>query len=134
MQRIVLDTNIFVAAGFNPGSSSARILRAVAEGACELVWDSATRGETMAILRKIPRLEWDDVAPLFRPEWEYKGRTHPQSFAHVPDADDRKFAALAAASGATLVSNDQHLLAHRGEGFQVSTPSDVLRDEGTSRR
>lgn len=126
MQRLVLDTNVFVGAGFNPGSSSARILRAAREGACELVWNDATRRETQMILDRIPRLDWEDVAALFRPEWQYDGETHPEQFGHVPDADDRKFAALAAASGAILVSSDRHLLAHRGEGFEVRTPGEIL--------
>jgi predicted nucleic acid-binding protein len=92
---VVLDTNVFVAAGFNPGSRSARIL------------------ETEYVVRKIPPLSWDRWSALFQEENRYEGETHPEDFAYVPDADDRKFAALATASGATLVTNDDHLLAYR---------------------
>jgi uncharacterized protein len=126
MRRLVLDTNIFVAACFNGASSSARLLRSIGGGECQLVWDDATRRETEAVFRQIPRLEWATVAPLFRPEWEFKGETHPERFGHVPDAEDRKFAALAAASGALLVSNDRHLLAHNGTGFEVGTPAEAV--------
>jgi predicted nucleic acid-binding protein len=110
---VVLDTNVFVAAGFNPGSRSARILEAVAAGELHLVWNEATRRETEYVVRKIPPLSWGRWSPLFQKENRYEGETHPEDFDYVPDADDRKFAALATASGATLVTNDDHLLAHR---------------------
>jgi predicted nucleic acid-binding protein len=110
---VVLDTNVFVAAGFNPGSSSARILEAVAGGELHLVWNEATRRETEYILQKIPPLSWDRWSGLFREEDRYEAQTYAEDFAYIPDADDRKFAALAVASGATLVTNDEHLLAHR---------------------
>ena len=112
---VILDTNIFVAAGFNPGSSSAHILNAVEAGDLRLIWNDATRRETEAIVRQIPPLSWERWAGLFRGGDRYTGDTHPQRFAYVADPDDRKFAALAAATGAILVTNDAHLLAHREE-------------------
>lgn len=121
---VVLDTNIFVAAGFNPGSSSAHILEAVEAGDLRLVWDEATRRETEAIVRQIPPLSWARWAGLFRDQDRYEGDTHPQRFTFVTDPDDRKFAALAAASGATLITNDEHLLEHReAGGLVVRTPA-----------
>ena len=126
---VVLDTNVFVAAGFNPGSSSARILHAVEAGHLRLVWDEATRRETRAILRQIPPLSWQRWAGLFRQEDRYAGETRPASFAYVADPDDRKFAALAAASGATLITNDEHLLAHRGRpGLTIRTSTDFWKE------
>lgn len=65
-RRAVLDTNVFVGGGFKPRSSSARLLKMVAEGDLELVWTEATRRETAHILRRIPRLSWDEVEPFFR--------------------------------------------------------------------
>jgi hypothetical protein len=56
MNQIVIDTNVFVAAGFNHRSASARILGAVREGCFQLVWNKPTRRETETILRRIPRL------------------------------------------------------------------------------
>lgn len=55
-RRIVLDANVFVAAGFSPRSSSARILGAVEQGRLEQTWDPGTRGEVQAVLRQIPPL------------------------------------------------------------------------------
>src|SRR5438105_2204516 len=71
MERIVIDTNGFVAAGFNPRSAAARILAAVREGRFQLIWNEPTRRETEMILRRIPHLEWERVAELFQPETEF---------------------------------------------------------------
>jgi hypothetical protein len=46
MRRIVIDTNVFVAAGFNPKSAAARILAGVREGHFQLIWNEPTRQET----------------------------------------------------------------------------------------
>jgi predicted nucleic acid-binding protein len=124
----VLDTNVFVAAGFNPGSDSARILQWVEDGRLRLIWNEETRRETERILRKIPPLSWEPIAHLFREEECCREETQPDRFLMVSDPDDRKFAALAAATGATLVTLDDHLL-QAGEipGVRVLTPSAWLR-------
>lgn len=122
---VVLDTNLFVAAGFNPRSRSARILAEVARGALAMAWNEGTRGEIRAVLNQIPRLSWERWSGLFREEHRYQGETHPEQFSLVPDPEDRKFAALAAAAGATLVSNDAHLLAGRDEyDFPILSPGE----------
>lgn len=126
---VILDTNLFVAAGFNPGSSAARILDAVEAGRLRLVWNEATRRETRAILKQIPPLSWQRWAGLFREEDRFDGEVDSSRFGYVQDPDDRKFAALAAAAGATLVTNDEHLLAHRGRaGLTITTPAAFWRE------
>lgn len=126
---VVLDTNVFVAAGFNPRSSSARILDAVETGHLRLVWNEATRRETEAVLRQIPPLSWQRWTGLFHEQDRFQGDTDPQHFAYVADPDDRKFAALAAATGATLVTNDEHLLEHReGAGLDIRSPARFWQD------
>lgn len=123
--KVVLDTNLFVAAGFNPRSRSARILGEVARGALAMAWNDGTRGEIRAVLSQIPRLSWEQWAGLFLEEHRYRGETHPEQFSRVPDPEDRKFAALAAATGATLVSNDAHLLDARDEyDFPILSPGE----------
>jgi predicted nucleic acid-binding protein len=123
VQEIVVDTNVFVAAGFNPKSASARILAAVRAGRLRLIWNEPTRRETEMILRRIPRLDWEKVADLFQPEGEFKGPVDPEAFALITDPDDRKFAALSAAANRPLVTNDDHLLAHRNTiGVDILTP------------
>ena len=131
MRRIVVDSNVFVAAGFNPRSAAARILTAVREGRFQLIWNEPTRRETELIMRQIPPLEWERVADLFRPEMEFLGPVHPDSFVLVPDPEDRKFAALSAAAQTPLVTNDNHLLSLKhGIGVDVLTPRAFLAREG----
>jgi uncharacterized protein len=115
MEAVVVDTNVFVAAGFNPRSAAARILAGIREGRFHLVWDQPTRREIEMILRRIPRLDWHTVADLFRPEEEFTRPLCPDAFAMIPDPDDRKFAALSAAAGSASRS-----------GVAVVTPRDFL--------
>ena len=127
MEGVVIDTNVFVAAGFNPRSASARILEGVREGRFRLIWNQPTRGETEMILQRIPRLNWQTVADLFRPEEEFTGPVDPGAFTVVADPDDRKFAALSAAANAPLVTNDKLVLAQQGKiGIEIVTPRDFL--------
>ena len=127
----MLDTNVFVAAGLNPRSNSARILERVRAGTWAMVWNRATRRETEAVLARIPPLAHLAAETAFRPEAEFTAETHPERFGAVEDPDDRKFAALAAATGAVLVTNDDHLLSQREAiGVEVLTPSEVMARYG----
>src|SRR5271168_882516 len=131
MGRIVIDTNVFVAAGFNQRSAAARILAAVREGRFQLIWNEPTRRETEMILRRIPRLDWERVADLFQPEGEFTGLVDPDAFVMIADRDDRKFAALSAAAKTPFVTNDNHVLAQRNLlGIEVLTPRAFLAREG----
>ena len=127
MEGIVIDTNVFVAAGFNPRSASARVLAAVRQGRFQLIWNKPTQRETEMILRRIPRLDWERVAILFQPEGEFTGPVDPAAFVLVRDRDDRKFAA----AKRPLVTNDNHLLADRNIiGIDALTPRAFLAREG----
>jgi predicted nucleic acid-binding protein len=127
MDGVVIDTNVFVAAGFNIRSASACILAAIREGRFQLIWNKPNRHETETILRRIPRLSWERVADLFQPEGEYTGPVDPDAFTVIADRDDRKFAALSAAAKAPLVTNDNHVLAQRNLiGIEVLTPRALL--------
>jgi uncharacterized protein len=124
---VVLDTNVFVAAGFNPRSASAEILEAVEQKRLRMVWNDATRKEIERILQQIPPLSRTDVSRLFRVEDRFRGETHPERFGQVPDREDRKFAALAHAAGAVLISSDEHLLGSHGPASPVLTPAAFWR-------
>lgn len=124
--RVVLDTNVFVGAGFNPGSASAALLRAVEDGRLRMPWSDATRAEVERILRKIPPLAWSDVEGLFREEDHVEGEPDPGGLEWIPDPDDRPFAALARSAEAALVSADDDLLGGRERaGFPVWTPGEA---------
>jgi len=107
---VVVDTNVFVAAGFNPRSASARVVAAVRQGKLRMIWNVATRSETRRVLRTIPPLSWESVADLFRDEDCHTAPTDPRRVEHIRDPADRKFAALARATGALLISQDEDLL------------------------
>ena len=124
--KAILDTNVFVGAGFNPQSASARLIEAARAGEIALIWDAATRDETRRILTKIPRLSWEAVSDIFLPEYEWTVGTDLAAAAFVEDPEDRKFAALSLATGATLVSSDSDLLDHRNR-LDVMPPSEFLR-------
>jgi uncharacterized protein len=111
--QVIRDTNTFVAAGFNPGSTSGKILEAIRDGKIELVWNQATRGETRRVLDQIPMLSWERFEELFRTENEYTDPIDLAAYHFVEDPDERKFAALADATATTIVTNDQHLLVHK---------------------
>ncbi len=130
-ERVVLDTNVFVAAGFNPGSHSARLVEAVRDGRLRMAWDDATRAEVEHVMRHIPRLSWTRIADLFRSEDRFGASTHPEAFGFVPDPADRKFAALADAVQAPLVTSDAGLLnASRQMAVPVLKPSEFSRRYG----
>jgi uncharacterized protein len=125
---VVLDTNVLVAAGFNPRSASARIVNEVKRGELRMVWNDATRREIERIVHQIPPLRAQPVAQLFRPADQFTAPIHPERFVEIPDPDDRKFAALADAAGAVLISNDEHLLGYRDRmNLPVLTPSEFWK-------
>ena len=108
--RFVLDTNVFVAAGFNRRSSSARLIDAAREGLITAVWSRDTRAETEFILSKIPPLSLEIVRDVFKADGFYNGELDEDRFDVVEDPADRKFAALGEATGAAVVSSDSDLL------------------------
>lgn len=110
---VILDTNIFVGAGFNRASASARLIAAIESGALWLVWHETTLAETQRIVGKIPRISFRAIAPLFAAPAKYEDSLDLDAVSVVPDPEDRKFAALAVQSGAPLVSSDDDLLSVR---------------------
>jgi predicted nucleic acid-binding protein len=128
--HVVLDTNVFVGAGFNPRSHSALLLDAVRDGRLRMIWDDATHEEIEHVLRRIPHLSWEAVAELFREEDRFDGATHPDQFGYVPDPTDRKFAALADAANVPLVTSDRGLLNARGQApFPILKPGEFVLDQ-----
>lgn len=126
--KVVIDTNIFVAAGFNPRSSSATIIAMIADGTLTMVWNEATRRETAMIIKKIPQISWQKFAPLFLDHHRVDMEADPERFRQIEDRDDRKFAALTFAAGAVLISNDDHLLSQRRNlDFRIQRPSEFLQ-------
>ena len=125
---VVLDTNVFIAAAFKPRSDSGRVVDAVRCGTLRLVWNEATRRETEGLLRKI---SWEAVRGLFEDGNRWSSDLDATALSSVTDPEDRKFAALAASTQATLLSLDQHLLgAVLDDVCAVLTPSEFLERLG----
>ena len=72
----MLDTNVFVAAGFNPGSQSARLFEAVRDRRLRMVWNEATHAEIEHVmherLKLTPKITW--LEPNSLPRSEHKTR------------------------------------------------------------
>jgi putative PIN family toxin of toxin-antitoxin system len=124
--RVVLDTNVLVAAAYDPASASRRVVEACLTGELTAVVSPALRREYESVLARAARGQ------------PYRERIHrlvdgaeivePAETPGVvaDDPDDDKLVAAALAAGAALVTNDAHLLAIAGhEGLKVVRPADV---------
>ena len=124
--RVVLDTNVLVAAVYNPGSASRRLIEACLDGELTPVLSPALRREYEFILSRAARgrpyleriLHLLERAEIVKPA---------QTPRVVPDdPDDDKLVAAALAARAVLVTSDAHLLALAGhEGLEVVRPTNV---------
>lgn len=108
--RVVLDTNVLVAAAFRPRGAAANVVARARAGALTVIWNDATRRESERIVRRIPPIATSNVLGVFRLGDAFTGLLDEESFAFIVDRDDRKFAALACAAQATLLTQDAHLL------------------------
>ena len=133
-EGIVIDINVFLATGFNPRSTSARVLEAVRDERSHLIWNQSTQREIEMILRRIRRVDWDEVANLFQPEGEFTGPVASSAFVLVRDRDDRKFAALSADRSGEKASGHQRQLSAGGSEYNWDRRAHAARLPGTSGR
>ncbi|MDB5186154.1 MAG: hypothetical protein JWL85_677 [Candidatus Saccharibacteria bacterium] len=131
MKPVVIDTNVFIAAAFNPHSSAAQVIEAAQEGTLKIVWDEKTKHETQKLVTQIPmtRKKWPKFEKLFQGSVKHHTKIAPEAFKDtVKDRDDRKFAALAKDTGAIIVTNDDDLLGTKNQtGLTVMTPGEFVR-------
>ena len=126
MTRVVLDTNVLVAAAYNPRSASRRVVEACLGGGLTPVLSGALRREYEFILARAVRGR--PYLERIRQLLDGAGVVEPARTPRaVPDdPEDDKLVALARIAGAVLISNDAHLLALAGhEGLTVVRPIDV---------
>lgn len=124
--RVVLDTNVLVAAVYNPDSASRRIIESCLGAELTAVVSPALRREYEFILARAGRGR-PYLARIQRLLGEAEVVEPEQVPRVVPDdPEDDKLVAAALAARAVLVSNDAHLLAVAGhEGLVVVRPADV---------
>ena len=124
--RVVLDTNILVAAAYNPGSASRRIVEACLHGELTAVVSPTLRREYEFILARAARSR-----PYLERIHQLLDGAEVVEPARTPrvvpdDPGDDKRVAVALAAGAALVTNDAHRLALAGRGgLEVVRPADV---------
>jgi putative PIN family toxin of toxin-antitoxin system len=124
--RVVLDTNVLVAAAYNPDSRSRKIVEACLKGERTAILSSALRSEYERILPRAVR--GHPYRTRLRELLETAEVVEPAETPRVvpDDPDDDKLVAVALAAAAVLVTNDAHLLAIAGhQGIRVVRPADV---------
>ena len=125
--RVVLDTNVLVAATYNPASASRRVVEACLGGGLTAVLSPALRREYEFILARAVRDQ--TYLERIRRLLDSAEVVDPAQTPRVvpDDPEDDKLVAAALAAGAVLVTNDAHLLAVAGhEGLEVVRPTDAL--------
>jgi putative PIN family toxin of toxin-antitoxin system len=127
--RVVLDTNVLVAAAYDRGSASRRLVDACLRGELAAVVSPALVAEYRHILPRAVRVHGydEELSQLIENGLVVEPADVPRV---VPeDPDDDKLAALAVAAGAVaLVTNDEHLLRLDPlAGVRVVRPPEFLR-------
>lgn len=125
--RVVLDTNCFLAARWNPSSASAHIIRMCLQGELRHLCTPAVARELRRLVAQV------GARPGFiRLVEQYLSTAEVVEPVAVPeraaDPEDQKFLECAAAGADYLVSSDNHLLDVRGAGRAlVVKPGRFLR-------
>src|SRR5262245_30558891 len=126
VRRVVLDTNVLVAAAYNPRSASRQVVEACLGGGLTPVLSLALRREYEFVLARAAggRPYLGRIRRLLEGAEVVEPAQTPRG---VPDdPEDDKLVAAARAARAALVTNDAHLLALAGfEGLEVVRPTDI---------
>lgn len=128
MIRIVIDTNVFVAAAYNPRSSSRKIVNAVWEKQLRLVVSPAIIREYKMVLPKAIRS--DDAREEVWKAIKCAQSVTPQENPSVTEdrSDDKFLAAAVAGEADAVITNDEHLLAvHPYQVIEILQPSEFRK-------
>jgi len=128
--KVVLDTNLFVAAYWNRQSASAKIIQACLAGELQPCYTPEIERELWVVIRNIRARE--DYAAVVS---NFIGRAAPvdpwaQVEVRTEDPEDQKFLVCAASADADyLITSDDHLLKLRTVGkTAIIKPAAFWRD------
>lgn len=126
-RRVVLDTNVLVAAAYAPRSASRRIVEACLAGKIKVVASPAIRREYETILARAVRVPGYDaeLAALLDVLDLVDPTSVPRRVPEDPD-DDKFLAAAESGRAAWIVTNDRHLLALDPSGTVRIVPPGVF--------
>ncbi|HOK53335.1 MAG TPA: putative toxin-antitoxin system toxin component, PIN family [Armatimonadota bacterium] len=135
MIKVVLDTNLFVAAYWNRRSASSKIIDACLKGNLQAYYTRQIEKELWLIMRNI-RAKEEFTAKVTN----FIGRAElvenvTRLEALTEDPDDQKFLECAVTIGADyLITSDDHLLRLRSvEGTEIIKPGNFWRDRYANR-
>ena len=120
----MIDTNVFVAAAYNPKSASRKILCGVETGEFKLIVSPEIVREYETVLPKAIRST--DAAVRVRLSIQLAAYVAPHEGPSVTVArsDDKFLVAAVAGQAKAVITNDEHLLAvHPYEGIQILQPA-----------
>jgi len=127
--RVVLDTNVLVAAAYNPRSASRQIVEMCLGGELAAVASEAVKREYEFILARAVRVaDYEGRLAEFLASLEM---VEPEATPRVvaEDSDDDKIVAVAVAGGARwIVTSDRHLLPlDPYEGIRIVPAGEFVR-------
>lgn len=130
--RVVPDTNLFIAARFNPKSYSAKILNMIGDGRIIFLWSEETRREIERIVRNVkPTPDFLIAVDKLFLIGDNIGRIERLNVI-ADDPDDNKILACAKVGDADyIITSDDHLLVLKTFGTtRIITPKRFLEHVG----
>ncbi len=130
LTRVVIDTNLIIAARYKSRSDSSRIIDMCIEQKLLAVYSGRTKDENLFILQKVrPPAEYLSKIISFYAKAIYVPKPDIRVDVCSDKSDNRYFEAAIAGSAQYIISNDHHLLEHDGYyGIKVKRPGEFLRE------
>ena len=129
LTRVVIDTNLIIAARYKPKSASSRIIKLCLEQKLLAVYSGKTKDENLFILQKVhPSAEYLDKIIKFYSKAMYIPKPSTKITICSDYSDNKYFEAAIDGQAQYIISNDHHLLEHDGYySIKVMRPSAFLR-------
>lgn len=127
--KVVIDTNLIIAARYKKKSASARIINLCIKGNLLAVYSGKTKDENIFILEKVkPPAEYLNKIIGFYSKASYVPKPDIKIDICSDYSDNKYFEAAIAGQAQYIISNDRHLLEHDGYyGIKVMRPSQFLK-------